>query len=62
MGYQNTCHIEEMIASLRTEAMSYLSAMVFLKQLCLYHKGDMQDNTTIHFTDNKGIVNRMDQY
>eukprot|EP00957_Ditylum_brightwellii_P079307 6030248-Ditylum_brightwellii.AAC.1 len=48
-----------MIESLRTEGMSQLALMTFLKQYCPYHGIAIPKNKSVHYTDNKGIVERM---
>eukprot|EP00957_Ditylum_brightwellii_P183541 13980935-Ditylum_brightwellii.AAC.1 len=42
--------------------MSHLLAMIFLKHYCKYHEGSTPEDTCLHCTDNKGVVQRMDWY
>eukprot|EP00957_Ditylum_brightwellii_P046355 3518143-Ditylum_brightwellii.AAC.1 len=52
----------ELLESLRTEGMSPLALMTFLKHYCLYHGVTIQKETSIQFTDNKGIVGQMNWF
>eukprot|EP00957_Ditylum_brightwellii_P146325 11141685-Ditylum_brightwellii.AAC.1 len=42
--------------------MSHLLVMTFLKHYCTYHGASIPEDTCLHCTDNKGMVQRMDWY
>ena len=52
----------KLLETLRAEGSSHLAMMVFLKHYCRYYGVSIQDDATIHFTDNKGVVGRMNWY
>eukprot|EP00957_Ditylum_brightwellii_P007248 550642-Ditylum_brightwellii.AAC.1 len=42
--------------------MSHLSAITFLKHYSRYYNLSIQPETTIHYTNNKGVVSRIKQF
>eukprot|EP00957_Ditylum_brightwellii_P038981 2946457-Ditylum_brightwellii.AAC.2 len=50
---------EDLTESLHTEEMYHLSAVTFLKHYSRYYNLSFQPETTIHYTNNKGVVSRM---
>eukprot|EP00957_Ditylum_brightwellii_P110307 8413157-Ditylum_brightwellii.AAC.1 len=42
--------------------MAHLSLMTFLKHYCIYNNVTIQDDTCVHYKENKGILGRMHWY
>eukprot|EP00957_Ditylum_brightwellii_P201824 15327368-Ditylum_brightwellii.AAC.2 len=52
----------ELLESQRTESMNHFYIIVVLYHYCQYHCIHIPNHTTIHYTDNQGIVSKMNWY
>jgi len=50
---------KRLLETLRTEGVGHLAAMLFMKHYCKYHGVTLSGEHAKHYTDNKGIVGRM---